>query len=71
MGDLIGSGPAREQAAIGETPNFAARLQAMAEPATVVIADRTRQLIGGLFDCADLGCRARPGLPPSRSGPGG
>lgn len=62
VGDLIGSGPAREQAAVGETPNLAARLQAVAEPGTVVIAARTRQLIGGLFDCADLGCRRIQGF---------
>ena len=68
VGDLIGSGPAREQAAVGETPNLAARLQALAEPGTVVIADRTRQLIGGLFDCVDLGCRPVSGFPGAAPG---
>jgi class 3 adenylate cyclase len=62
VGDLIGSGPAREQAAVGETPNLAARLQALAEPGAVVIADRTRQLIGRLYECVDLGCRAIAGF---------
>ena len=40
VGDLIGAGSAREQAVVGETPNLAARLQAWAEPGTVVIAPR-------------------------------
>ena len=62
IGDLIGSGSAREQPAVGETPNLAARLQALAEPGTVVIAHGTRQLIGGLFDFADLGYRRVKGF---------
>ncbi len=55
VGDLIGDGSAKEQAVVGETPNLAARLQALAEPGSVVISPRTRRLIGGLFDCEDLG----------------
>ena len=46
---------AQEQAVIGETPNLAARLQGLAEPNTVVIAENTRRLLGGLFDYRDLG----------------
>jgi class 3 adenylate cyclase/pimeloyl-ACP methyl ester carboxylesterase len=55
VGDLIGEGAAREEAVVGETPNLAARLQALAEPGTVVIASGTRRLVGGLFDLSDLG----------------
>ncbi len=55
VGDLIGSGVAQEQAVVGETPNLAARLQGIAEPNTVVIAEGTRKLIGNLFDLQDLG----------------
>ncbi|WP_338821938.1 adenylate/guanylate cyclase domain-containing protein [Bradyrhizobium septentrionale] len=55
VGDLLGEGAAQEQAVIGETPNLAARLQGLAEPHTVVIADNTRRLLGGLFDYRDLG----------------
>ena len=55
IGDLIGEGSAQEEAVVGETPNLAARLQACAEPNTVVIADGTKRLIGGLFDVVDLG----------------
>jgi hypothetical protein len=50
VGDLIGQGAAQEQAVVGETPNLAARLQALAEPGAVVIAPGTRRLTGGLFD---------------------
>ena len=55
VGDLIGTGAAQEQAVVGETPNLAARLQAVAEPNSVVIAASTRRLIGGLFEYDDLG----------------
>ena len=51
VGDLIGSGEAQERGIVGETPNLAARLQALAEPSTVVIAEGTRKLLGNLFDC--------------------
>jgi class 3 adenylate cyclase/predicted ATPase len=55
VGDLIGEGSAQEQSVVGETPNLAARLQALAEPDTVVIAAGTRQLVGNLFEYRDLG----------------
>ena len=55
VGELIGSGEAQERAVVGETPNLAARLQALAEPDAVVIGRRTRRLVGDLFDLADLG----------------
>jgi class 3 adenylate cyclase len=55
VGDLIGHGAAQEQSVVGETPNLAARLQALAEPETVVIAVGTRRLVGALFEYRDLG----------------
>ena len=55
VGDLIGEGSAQEQSVVGETPNLAARLQALAEPDTVVIAAGTRRLLGDLFEYRDLG----------------
>ncbi len=55
VGDLIGEGASQEQAVVGETPNLAARLQALAAPGTVVIGPSTRGLTGGLFDYEDLG----------------
>jgi len=55
VGDLIGEGSAQEQSVVGETPNLAARLQALAEPGAVVIAASTRRLVGDLFEYRDLG----------------
>ena len=55
VGDLIGEGSAQEQAVVGETPNLAARLQALAGPNMLVISEATRRQIGGLFDLEDLG----------------
>jgi class 3 adenylate cyclase/predicted ATPase len=54
VGDLIGSGEAQERGIVGETPNLAARLQGIAKPDTVVIAESTRMLLGNLFDLQDL-----------------
>jgi hypothetical protein len=51
----IGEGSAQEQSVVGETPNLASRLQALAEPGAVVIAAGTRRLLGGLFEYRDLG----------------
>jgi class 3 adenylate cyclase len=62
VGDLIGSGAAQEQAVVGETPNLAARLQGIAEPNMVVIAESTRKLLGNLFDLQDLGARDLKGI---------
>ena len=62
IGDLIGSGSALEQAVVGETPNLAARLQSVAEPNRVVIAENTRKLLGNLFDLQDLGAQDLKGI---------
>jgi len=55
VGDLLGSGEAQERGIVGETPNLAARLQGIAEPNMVVIAEGTRRLLGNLFELQDLG----------------
>jgi class 3 adenylate cyclase len=55
VGDLIGSGAAQEQAVIGDTPNLAARLQALAAPNEIMIPENTRRLVGGLFEYNSLG----------------
>jgi len=62
VGDLIGTGSAQEQTVVGETPNLAARLQGVAEPNTVVIAESTRKLLGNLFELQDLGARDLKGI---------
>ena len=55
VGDLVGEGAAQEEAVVGDTPNLAARLQAVAEPGAVVIGERTRQLVGDLFELRSPG----------------
>jgi predicted ATPase len=55
VGDLGGEGAAPEHDVVGETPNLAARLQALAEPHAVVIAGTTRRLLGELFEYRALG----------------
>jgi class 3 adenylate cyclase len=62
VGDLIGEGASQEQAVVGETPNLAARLQALAEPGSVVIAPGTRRLIGNRFALRELGRHEVKGL---------
>jgi class 3 adenylate cyclase/predicted ATPase len=63
VGDLIRSGEAQERRIVGETPNLAARLQEIAKPDTVVIAEGTRRLLGSLFEVEDLGLRGLKGFP--------
>ena len=62
VGEVVGSGAAQEQAIVGKTPNLAARLQAIAEPDAVVIAESTRKLIGNLFELEDLGAKDLKGF---------
>src|SRR6516164_8694580 len=62
VGDLIGSGASQEQAIVGETPNLAARLQGIAEPNSVVIAESTRKLVGNLFEFDPLGSQELKGI---------
>ena len=62
VGDLIGEGASQEQAAFGETPNLAARLQTFAEPGTVVICANTRRIAAGQFEYRDLGLIPLKGL---------
>jgi class 3 adenylate cyclase/predicted ATPase len=62
VGDLIGSGDTQERAIVGETPNLAARLQSIADPNMVVIAEGTRRLLGNLFELQELGARDLKGI---------
>src|SRR5262249_48551202 len=62
VGDLIGSGASQEQGIVGETPNLAARLQGIAEPNAIVIAESTRRLVGNLFELEDLRPKELKGL---------
>jgi class 3 adenylate cyclase/predicted ATPase len=62
VGDIIGDGPAREQAVVGDTPNLAARLQGLADAGGVVIAAATRRLVGETFRFREMGRHAVKGL---------
>ena len=62
VGELIGEGAAHERNVVGETPNLAARLQALAKPNTVVIGPTTHQLAHAFFEYADLGSHELKGF---------
>ena len=62
VGNLIGSGASQEQGIVGDTPNLAARLQGVAEPNSVVVAEGTRKLLGSLFELEDLGPQELKGI---------
>jgi len=62
IGNLVGEDVTQENAAIGETTNLVARLQAIAEPNTVVISPGTHRLVGALFDYRDLGRQTLKGF---------
>lgn len=62
VGDLVGEGSEQKQAVVGETPNLAARLQALAEAGTIIVAESTQKLLGGLFELADLGAQDLKGF---------
>jgi AAA ATPase domain/Adenylate and Guanylate cyclase catalytic domain len=62
VGDLIGTGEAQERNIVGATPNLAARLQGIAEPNSVVIAESTRKLLGNLFDLQEIGAQELKGI---------
>jgi len=55
VGDLVREGVTQENAAIGETTNLAARLQAVADPDALLICPETHRLVGALFEYRDLG----------------
>jgi class 3 adenylate cyclase len=63
VGQVAAPDGAAELSAIGDTPNVAARLQALAEPNAIVIADSTRRLTRGAFRYLDLGGRQLKGIP--------
>jgi hypothetical protein len=62
VGDLVDAGGSQERGIIGETPNLAARLQGIAEPNMIVIAEGTRKLLGNLFELQDLGAKGFKGI---------
>jgi len=61
-GLVVVGGEVVEHDVAGDTPNLAARLQALAEPDTVIIAASTRRLTGELFEYRDLGAIELKGI---------
>jgi predicted ATPase/class 3 adenylate cyclase len=55
VGEIVGSGAAQERTIVGETPNLAARLQALATPDTILVSEATQNLLGGLFELESTG----------------
>jgi class 3 adenylate cyclase/tetratricopeptide (TPR) repeat protein len=62
IGEIIGTGSAQERAIVGETPNLAARLQALAAPDTILVSDTTQALLGGLFELESTGAHELKGF---------
>jgi class 3 adenylate cyclase len=62
VGDIIGDGASQESAVIGETPNIAARLQALAEPNQVIVSPTTKNLAAGEFHYRSLGEQSLKGV---------
>jgi class 3 adenylate cyclase/tetratricopeptide (TPR) repeat protein len=62
VGEIVGVGSAQERTIVGETPNLAARLQAIAPPDTVLISEATQNLLGGLFELEHTGARELKGF---------
>ena len=63
VSDLVSRGEVREAGIVGDTPNLAARLQSIARPGTVIIAESTWRLTRGLFNCRNLGALVLKGFP--------
>ncbi|MET4279585.1 MULTISPECIES: adenylate/guanylate cyclase domain-containing protein [unclassified Bradyrhizobium] len=55
VGEIIGTGIAQERTIVGETPNLAARLQALAEPDCIIVSESTQKLLRGLFELTHTG----------------
>jgi class 3 adenylate cyclase len=59
---VVGSGAAKEADVYGDTPNIAARVQAVADAGTVLITDPVHRLVSGLFVVEDRGSQALKGI---------
>jgi class 3 adenylate cyclase len=62
IGDIVGEGAAREHSIVGETPNLAARLQALAEPDSILVGENTHRLLGRRFEYQSQGEHALKGF---------
>lgn len=61
-GDIVGVGEAQEHTVLGDTPNIAARLQALAKPGSLVIGQGTYRIVAGHFSCDALGMQTLKGI---------
>jgi class 3 adenylate cyclase/tetratricopeptide (TPR) repeat protein len=55
IGEIFGTGIAQERTIVGETPNLAARLQALAGTDCILVSESTQKLLGGLFELTHTG----------------
>ena len=62
VGELMGENTAKERSVFGDTPNLAARLQALATPNQLVIDPVTKRLVGHEFEFGDLGAVSLKGF---------
>lgn len=62
VGDIIGEGASQQSTALGETPNVAARLQSIAPPGGIIVADSSQRLMRGQFEFASLGVHDFKGI---------
>ena len=62
VGEIIGTGQAQERTIVGETPNLAARLQALAEADCILVSESTQKLLGGLFELTHTGAHELKGF---------
>ena len=62
IGEILGTGTVQERTVVGETPNLAARLQALAAPDTILISELTQILLGGLFELEHTGAHELKGF---------
>jgi class 3 adenylate cyclase/tetratricopeptide (TPR) repeat protein len=62
VGEIVGTGSAQERTIVGETPNLAARLQALAAPDAILISEATQNLLGGLFELESAGVHELKGF---------
>lgn len=65
VGDLVGEGASQEEGVVGPAPNLAARLQQLAGPGEVVVAEATRRRLGARFVIDSLGLQALKGVEPA------
>ena len=62
VGNSTGTGSVPEETVIGQAPNLAARLQALAQPGTAVVSGATRNLVQNRFRLKNIGTNSLAGF---------